>query len=364
MREAITAALMEEGGFDVTVAPDTASAWSEISWRRPDVILLDIEVPRQDSLGFLRRVMAADPIPVVLTAGGGDGQLILRAMAEGATAVVHRLQPLGAPGFEAGAALLVEALREASDLHVLARPAPGPPRLELAAVQLPNTEPLRRPLSDVRIVAVGTATGGTEALRAFLQAMPVDAPGMVVVHHLPGELPGALAARLNQQVPMEVREAAAGDVVRAGRVLIAPGGRHLSLERRGRELRVALRATAPVNRRRPSADVLFRSVAAAVGRRAVGIVLTGTGSDGARGLLEMKRAGALTIAQDEASSVAFGMPREAIARGGVMAVLPLQAMPEVILARARRPLAERRARRRAGARLVRRVAAPPRYRRH
>lgn len=348
VRQAATAVLSQDPGIVVTVAADPYIALDKMGRSRPDVILLDLEMPRMDGLTFLRHIMAEDPIPVVVCSGfaarGTDAAI--RALEEGAIEVIAKPQ-LGVRDFlHESAATLVETIRGAATARVRRRRASQPsssrsaarppvPRLTADAV-LPRLHvPTKQGPADL-VVAIGASTGGTEALRLVLQAMPEDAPGMLIVQHMPERFTAAFAQRLDQTCRIAVKEAAAGDRVLRGRALLAPGDRHLLLRAAGPHYVVELSDGPPVCRHRPSVDVLFRSVAQTAGARAIGALLTGMGDDGAAGLLEMKQAGAATLAQDERTSVVFGMPAEAIRRGAVDAVLPLSAIPAAILSRLRK----------------------------
>jgi two-component system chemotaxis response regulator CheB len=257
-------------------------------------------------------------------------------MEEGAVEIVTKPKLGLREFFEESAVLFVDAVRAAARARVSRFAGAGrsvQPKLSADAV-IPAIRPIRPTSGRETVVAVGASTGGTDALRELLQALPADSPGLVIVQHMPERFTKALADRLSRLCRIEVREAQHGDRVTAGRALIAPGNRHMVLVGRGSSYVVTVMDGPLVSRHRPSVDVLFRSVAQVAGPRAVGVILTGMGDDGARGMLELKRAGAATIAQDEATSVVFGMPAEAIARGGVDEVLPLDAIAEAVLRRA------------------------------
>ncbi len=335
VRQTMTALLGGEPGVTVDVASDPLIAFEKMRRTRPDVIVLDLEMPRMDGLTFLRRIMAADPIPVVVcSALTGDGtEAAIRAVEAGAIDIVTKPR-IGLREFlHDSAVLLLDTIRAAARARV--RP------LGLARVLQPSlsAEPARPPsplrITTDKVVAVGASTGGTEALRELLRALPPDAPGLVVVQHMPEGFTRAFAQRLDQLCRLRVKEAADGDRVLPGRALIAPGNRHTRVVRSGAHYAVEVADGPLVSRHRPSVDVLFRSVAQAAGPNAIGVIMTGMGDDGADGLVEMKRAGAATIAQDESTSVVFGMPKEAIRRGAVDEVLPLGRIPEAILRRAR-----------------------------
>jgi len=339
MRQVMISVLSREPGITVDVAAHPLIARTKMERHRPDVIVLDLEMPHVDGLTFLQRIMATDPIPVLvcsaLARGGADS--VLRALEYGAVDVVQKPASGIQDFLYESAVLLVDKVRGAARArartynHAPAPPMAATPRNTADAV-LP---PLSRPLSITtdKVVAVGTSTGGTEALRILLTGLPLDAPGFVVVQHMPEMFTAAFAERLNQHCQVFVKEGEDGDRVRPGCVLIAPGNRHTLVVRNGAQYAIRVTDGPLVARHRPSVDVLFRSVAQAAGRNAVGVLMTGMGDDGAEGLLEMKRAGAATIAQDEATSVVFGMPRAAIERGAVEDTLPLHRIAGAILAR-------------------------------
>jgi two-component system chemotaxis response regulator CheB len=336
VRQVMTA-ILQRVGFRVAVAADPLIAFQKMAQTRPDVILLDLEMPRMDGLSFLRKLMSEDPIPVVVCSGlaGVGTQNALQAMEEGAVAVVAK-PGLGIREFLYDSAIaLEEALRGAAAARLyrrLPRPSRRPGR---AASLLPPSTASRLRVTTDRVLALGASTGGTEALRSILESMPPDCPGLVIVQHMPEVFTRAFADRLNQSCRIEVKEAAHGDRVMEGRALIAPGNRHTTVVRDGAHYAVQVTDGPLVSRHRPSVDVLFRSVAAAAGPNAVGVILTGMGADGAEGLLAMRQASAATIGQDEATCVVFGMPKEAIGRGAVDDVLPLAKIPAVMLAKAR-----------------------------
>ncbi|MCB1995284.1 MAG: chemotaxis response regulator protein-glutamate methylesterase [Rhodoferax sp.] len=308
----------------------------------PDVVLLDIEMPRMDGITFLRRLMASRPTPVVvcstLTARGAP--LTLEALDAGAVEVVQKPTTSVRDGLQEQAAALLAAVRMAARANLgsmaraRARAAAPRERPEGASAVSVATGGALAETTD-RIVAIGTSTGGTVALEIVLRELPVTCPGIVVVQHMPQAYTEAFAERLDRCCAIRVRQATDGERVLPGQALIAPGGRHLQVRRQGGYYHAVVRDGPPVSRHRPSVNVLFGSVAQQAGRNAVGILMTGMGDDGARGLLEMHEAGARTYAQDERSCVVFGMPREAIRMGAVDEVLPLERLHEAVLSRSR-----------------------------
>jgi two-component system chemotaxis response regulator CheB len=342
VRQTLTAILAQEPDMSVTAAADPIIAQGKIARERPDVIVLDLEMPRMDGLTFLRTLMASDAIPVVICSGltGAGAAHAMRALEEGAVSIVTKPRMAVREFLYESAVILVDAVRAAAAARLPLRWGKNGGRGVAAPRALP---PARRPApvpgslaSDPgTVIAIGASVGGTDALRLVLGAFPADAPGTVVVQHMPETFTAAFAAHLDAACPVSVREAADGDPVRPGQVLIAPGNRHLSLRRSGTGFAVEIGMGPLVSRHRPSVDVLFQSVARAAGPRAVGALLTGMGDDGADGLLAMRREGAHTIAQDEATCVVFGMPREAIARGAAREVVPLGGLAGAILEAAR-----------------------------
>jgi two-component system chemotaxis response regulator CheB len=335
VRQAL-AAILSRAGMAVAVAPDPLVAMERMRKERPDAIVLDLEMPRMDGLTFLREVMARDPLPVVVCSGvaGGATGIALRALDEGAVEIIAKPR-LGVKAFlEESAGRMVDAVRAATQARLRSR-HPGSGERPAGPEQLSVQEAQFTSETRAKVVAVGASTGGTEALRRLLQPLPPGAPGLAIVQHMPEPFTAAFAKRLSETCLIEVREAKDGDTLCSGRALIAPGNRHLAVRRSGAQYCVEVLDGPLVSRHRPSVDVLFQTVARAAGPDAVGVILTGMGGDGAAGLLDMKRAGARTIAQDEDTSVVFGMPKEAIARGAVDEVLPLGRIAAAILARAR-----------------------------
>ena len=301
------------------------------------MITLDIEMPRMDGLTFLQKIMTQHPIPVVICSSLAEegAQSTLRALECGAVDIIAKPR-LGSKQFiEDSRVLLCQAVKAAAGAHVRAlKPrAKVEPKLTADAILPAATHAMAE--TTEKVVAIGASTGGTEALKVLLETLPADTPGIVIVQHMPEMFTRAFANRLDTLCAITVKEAESNDTVLRGRALIAPGNHHLLLKRSGARYYVEIKEGPLVCRHRPSVDVLFRSAARYAGQNAVGVILTGMGDDGARGMLEMKQAGAKTIAQDEATCVVFGMPNEAIKRQGVDKVLPLEAVAGAMLAYAR-----------------------------
>ncbi|MCM8613672.1 chemotaxis response regulator protein-glutamate methylesterase [Accumulibacter sp.] len=348
VRQAVTMAVARANDIElVATAADPLFAMEKMRRNWPDVILLDIEMPRMDGISFLRALMAERPTPVIIcsslaTAGS---EALAQALAAGAISVISKPK-LGVKAFledssddivaavRAAASANVGVLRGGSSGSSAAADMAAGRTLHRADVILPAGMAPVLQTTD-RVIAIGTSTGGTQALEAILGSLPRTVPGIVVVQHMPERFTAMFAERLDSLAAIEVREARSNDRVLPGRALIAPGGRHMLLRRSGAQYHVEVVDGPLVNRHRPSVDVLFRSVARFAGRNAIGVIMTGMGDDGARGLKEMRDAGAATIAQDEASCVVFGMPREAIRLGGVEQVLPLSQIAPALVAAGR-----------------------------
>lgn len=304
----------------------------------PDVIILDIEMPRMDGITFLKKVMSERPTPVVIcsTLTEQGASVTIAALAAGAVDIITKPK-LGLKGFlEESQARLLQSVRAAAKASVSKLRVNTPAKMPVAAkhnadVVLTSTNHALHQTTD-RVVALGTSTGGTHALECVLTALPRTSAGIVVVQHMPEHFTAAFASRLNSLCEMEVKEAEDNDRVMPGLVLIANGGKHMLLQRSGAQYRVQLKDGPLVSRHRPSVDVLFRSVANAAGKNALGIIMTGMGDDGARGLLDMHHAGATTLAQDEASCVVYGMPKEAVKLGAVSRQVALSNIAEEIIA--------------------------------
>jgi two-component system, chemotaxis family, protein-glutamate methylesterase/glutaminase len=335
VRQTLSDVLSSDPEIEVVgTAADPFVAAERIREQVPDVITLDIEMPRMDGLTFLQKIMSQHPIPVVICSSLAEegAQSTLRALEYGAVDIVTKPR-LGSKQFlEDSRVALCQAVKAAA-IAQLRRLRPShkvEPKLTADAILSPATHAMAE--TTEKVVAIGASTGGTEALRALLEVLPPDAPGIVIVQHMPEMFTRAFANRLDGLCNISVKEAESNDTVIRGRALIAPGNHHMLLKRSGARYYVEIKDGPLVCRHRPSVDVLFRSAARYAGRNAVGVILTGMGDDGASGMLEMKHAGAATIAQDEATCVVFGMPKEAIKRGAAEKVLPLHAVAGAILA--------------------------------
>ena len=321
-RQVISAVLAKDRSINVIAAvADPLFAMQRMQRDWPDVIVLDVEMPRMDGITFLKKIMSERPTPVVicssLTVKGAA--TTMRALAAGAVAIVGKPK-IGVRNFLLDASAdLVEAVKAASHANVH----------NLSPCVVAQSSASNE--TTAHVVAIGTSTGGTQALEAILSALPRVSPGIVVVQHMPEKFTTAFSERLDGICEIEVKEARDNDPVLPGRALIAPGGKQMTLRRAGALYHVEVRNAPAVNRHCPSVDVLFRSVAKCAGSNALGIIMTGMGNDGARGLLRMRQTGARTVAQDEATCVVFGMPKEAIKLGAVDRVCPLQSIPREIL---------------------------------
>jgi two-component system chemotaxis response regulator CheB len=340
VRQVVAGLLAAAPGIEVIAAvADPLLAIERLRQQWPDVIVLDVEMPRMDGITFLRKIMTERPTPVVICSTLTDkgAKTTLEALAAGAVAIVTKPK-IGLKQFLTEASEdLVATVRAAARANVrrLAPRAEAPPLVAPAkytadVILAPNTSRAMTQTTE-RVVAIGTSTGGTQALEEVLTALPRVCPGIVIVQHMPEKFTAAFADRLNSVCRISVKEAEHNDRVVQGRALIAPGGRHILLKRSGAQYFVEVVDGPLVNRHRPSVDVLFRSVAKCAGVNALGVIMTGMGDDGAAGLLEMRHAGARTVAQDEESCVVFGMPKEAIKRGGVERTVPLGAVAQEIL---------------------------------
>ena len=348
VRQTLTAVLESDPQIVVLgVASDPYVAARRIRDEIPDVITLDVEMPRMDGITFLRKLMSQHPIPVVmcssLTEAGSE--TLLQALSAGAVDVILKPKLGVAEHLAESRIRICDAVKAAARARVGGRRTPRPefgeatgePAKKLTAdAMLPPPSGRAMARTTESIVCIGASTGGTESLREVLTALPANSPGIVIVQHMPERFTASFAKRLNDLCEVDVKEAEDGDAVLRGRVLIAPGNFHTMIERSGANYYVSVKPGPLVSRHRPSVAVLFRSAARSAGSNAVGVIMTGMGDDGARGMEEMQKAGARTVAQDEATSVVFGMPKEAIARGCVDRIIPLsQISAELLRAAAR-----------------------------
>ena len=334
VRQTLREVLESDPGIEVmATAGDPFVAAERIAEEVPDVITLDIEMPRMDGLTFLKKLMGQHPIPVVICSSLAEegAQSTVKALEYGAGEIVTKPR-MGTKQFLEDSRIdICNAVKAAGEARLQSlRPSHTvEPKLNADCILSPATHAMAE--TTEKVVVIGASTGGTEALKTVLEALPADTPGIVIVQHMPELFTRAFASRLDSLCAITVKEAETNDTIIRGRALIAPGNHHMLLKRSGARYYVEIKDGPLVCRHRPSVDVLFRSAARYAGRNAVGVILTGMGDDGARGMLEMKQAGAATIAQDEATCVVFGMPKEAIKLGGVDRVLPLQAVARAIL---------------------------------
>lgn len=328
VRQTLTEIISLETDIQVIAsASDPFDAVNKLKTIVPDVIILDIEMPRMDGLTFLKKIMTQHPLPVIICSSKAEegSQNVFQAMQFGAVDIIQKPK-VGTKAFiEESRVMICDAIRAA---HLTAVKKIASPMYEVAP-KLTADVMMPMPTHNIAIdttesvVVVGASTGGTEALRVFLEQLPIDCPGVVIVQHMPEHFTAAFASRLDGICSVNIKEAEDNDTVLRGRVLIAPGNKHLLLKRSGARYYVEVKTGPLVSRHRPSVDVLFRSTARYAGKNAIGIIMTGMGDDGAHGMLEMKGAGAYTIAQDEESCVVFGMPKEAIKLGAVDKIMPL-----------------------------------------
>lgn len=335
VRQTLTSILESDPEIEVMgSASDPYFAANKIAKEVPDAITLDIEMPKMDGLTFLKKLMAQHPIPVVvissLTSKGTETGI--KALEYGAMDIITKPQLDTKKFIEESKIRICDAVKAAAmskgkvkrkTVTASSTPTKVAPKLSADAVITKTSYNKSMLQTTEKVLAIGASTGGTEALREFLMALPHDTPGIVIVQHMPEKFTKSFADRLNELCKIDVKEAVNGDTVLRGRALIAPGNFHMLLKRSGAKYYVEVKDGPLVNRHRPAVDVLFRSTARYAGKNAIGIIMTGMGDDGARGMLEMKEAGAITIAQDEKSCVVFGMPKEAIRLGGVDKIMPL-----------------------------------------
>lgn len=334
VRSALSDIIGAEAGMTVMgTASDPYFAAERLRSELPDVIICDIEMPRMDGITFVQKLMQQRPLPVIICSSlaGAGSPTALAALEAGAIEIITKPK-MGTAQF------LLEARTRICDAVRAAAAAKVRPRSRIEQTEKLTADAVLPPAgrrstlhTTDRLVAIGASTGGTEALRVLLEALPADAPGLAIVQHMPAGFTSAFARRLDGLCRIEVREAETGDRLIPGLALIAPGDHHMLLHRSGAQYRVEVREGPLVSRHRPSVDVLFRSTARAAGPNALGIIMTGMGDDGARGLLEMREAGARTLGQDEATCIVYGMPKEAKRLGGVEAELPLNRLAAEVM---------------------------------
>ncbi|MDA3892011.1 MAG: chemotaxis response regulator protein-glutamate methylesterase [Salinivirgaceae bacterium] len=342
VRQSLTAILESDPDIEVMgVAADPYFAANKIAHEVPDVITLDIEMPRMDGLTFLRKIMTQHPIPVVIissltTVGTETG---IKALEFGAIEIITKPKLSTKEFIEESRIRICDAVKAAAsaklkrkkNIKKVVAPIDVKPKLSADAVIVKTSSNQSMIKTTEKVVVVGASTGGTEALRVFLESLPADSPGVIIVQHMPEQFTRSFADRLNELCKISVKEASNNDTVIRGQALIAPGNHHLILKRSGARYYLEINDGPLVNRHRPSVDVLFRSTAKYAGNNAIGVIMTGMGDDGARGLLELKEAGAHTIAQNEKTCIVFGMPKEAIKLGAANEILPLNQIANRVL---------------------------------
>jgi len=326
---------MEEDISVLSTASDPYDAAEKLKNSIPDVIILDIEMPRMDGLTFLKKLMTQHPLPVIICSSKTEegSQNVFQALQFGAVDIIQKPKVGTKEFIEESRVMICDAVRAANmtkvkkltpSIHTIA------PKLTADVIMPMPTRNLSIDTTE-SVVVVGASTGGTEALKVFLESLPIDCPGIVIVQHMPEHFTAAFAARLDGICAVSIKEAEDNDTVLRGRVLIAPGNKHTLLKRAGARYYVEVRTGPLVCRHRPSVDVLFRSTARYAGKNAIGVIMTGMGDDGSRGMMEMKTAGAYTIAQDEESCIVFGMPKEAIKLGAIDRILPLKDIADFVI---------------------------------
>ena len=336
VRQVLQRILERDPAINVIAAvADPIFAMNRMAQQWPDVIVLDVEMPRMDGITFLKKIMAEHPTPVVIcsTLTEKGAETSIQALAAGAVSIVTKPKTELKTFLEDASGDIIGAVKTAARVN-RNNIKPGqttavPPKFNADAILRQSSSSMTK--TTEHIVAIGTSTGGTQALEAVLTVLPPTAPGIVIVQHMPEKFTASFAQRLDTLCQIRVKEACDNDRVLPGQALIAPGGKHMLLKRNGAQYHVEVKDGPLVNRHKPSVDVLFRSVAKFAGKNAVGFIMTGMGNDGATGLKEMKEAGAATVAQDEQSCVVFGMPKEAIALGVVDKVISLKHIPAEIM---------------------------------
>lgn len=331
VRQTLTSIFQSDPGIEVMgTAADPVFAAAKISKDRPDVITLDLEMPRMNGLTFLKKLMPQMPIPVVVISSltGKGSEMAMKALEYGAVDVITKPKLITREFFDESKVLICDAVKGAAQARMKVRQSP--PKSVESVPKLSADEVLEfshhgvtiRNTTD-KIIVLGASTGGTTAIELFLKAMPPDCPGIAIVQHMPELFTKSFADRLNKVCRIEVKEGIPGEIITSGKAIIAPGNRHMVIVKSGAKYAVDIKDGPLVNRHRPSVDVLFRSAANHAGPNAVGIIMTGMGDDGARGLLEMRTSGAYTIAQDEESCIVYGMPKVAVSLDAAITILPL-----------------------------------------
>ena len=336
-RQTLSRILMSDPAIEVmATAANPFIAANKMITQIPDVITLDIEMARMNGITFLKKIMAQHPIPVVIISDSTQNnmQMTLKAMEHGAVEVMEKNVFETTDITEEDKIKIRETIKRVAHAKIKRKSSAAAPVVISkfsADVVLNQTKPKNLIHTSDKVIVVGASTGGVKAISVFLEGLPVTVPGVVIVQHMPENFTRSFADRLNGTCKIEVKEARDGDIVKPGRALIAPGNHHLLLKKRGTQYYVEVKDGPLVNRHRPSVDVLFRSAALYAGKNSIGILMTGMGDDGARGLLEMKEAGARTIAQDEKSCVVFGMPKEAVLLNAVNKILPLDDIANYVM---------------------------------
>lgn len=336
VRQTLSQILNSDSSINVIgTASDPIFAAKKIMKESPDVITLDLEMPRMNGLTFLKKLMSQYPIPVIIISSltAKSAELSIKAIEYGAIDVISKPELTTQEFFDEARIRICDAVKAAAVAKIKLKPKAIKEQVILPKLSADNilslsTNPVFLKETTDKVIVIGASTGGTDAIQNFLETMPPDSPGIAIVQHMPELFTKSFADRLNNICRINVKEGIDGDMITPGKAIIAPGNKHMLLVKNGEQYQVKIHDGPLINRHRPSVDVLFRSAAKYAGQNAVGILMTGMGDDGAKGLLEMKEAGAYTIAQDEMSCVVFGMPKVAINLGAACIVLPLEEIPD------------------------------------